>query len=175
MKIAFDFDGVLADTNILKYRWFYNAIRPLNDNKKIMELYKRLSSVIFTKENLLKTKMIDENIPFYLRELSNEHELVIITHRPLFMLDWIKEWLYNNGILDYFSNVFSSSNDKKGNIATENNIDILIDDDMNHLINNGVEYNILYNSDKIKSWKDLYKRINLINQEIEKKHILIKK
>ena len=173
MKIAFDFDGVLADTNILKYRWFYNAISPLNDNKKIMELYKRFSSVIFTKENLLKTKMVDKNIPFYLRELSNKHELIIITHRPGFMLDWIKEWLYNNGILDYFSNVFSSSNDKKGNIAMENNIDILIDDDVKHLTNNGIEYNILFNGDNIKSWTELYERINLINQEAEKKHVLI--
>lgn len=175
MKIAFDFDGVLADTSILKHRWFYDTVNLLNENKRIMKMYKKLSSIIFTRENLLKTKMIDENIPFYLHELCNENELIIITNRPSYMLEWIKEWLKINGILDCFSNIFSSSDDTKGTIAIENDIDILIDDDIKHLTNNGVEYNILFNGDNTKNWNHLYKHINTISQKVWNKHVLIKK
>ena len=188
--IAFDFDGVLANTNILKHKWIYNYLNILLSDvdkisifrklsqkyskEKINEIYKKMSSYVFTRENLLKSDMMDKNIPFYLDEFGKKYRLIIITNRPQFMLEWIKEWLEKNNILKYFDSVLSSTYNTKGNIAKEENVSILIDDDIRHLSDNNIEYNILFNSGDIKNWQQLYEYINKIDNEINNNPKLIK-
>lgn len=72
-KIAFDFDGVIADTNKEKIKWlrskgfsikcadktsFYSELSQTLSNVEVEELYKDMSNMIFRPEILYKTKPI---------------------------------------------------------------------------------------------------------------------
>ena len=169
--IAFDFDGVLANTNVLKRKWLYDNIHKLflNVDKtniydilsktysldEINNIYYQMSQDIFTKKQLLKTEMMDQNLQYYLDILSQKYDFIIITNRPEYMIEWVNEWLSNKQIDKYFKKIISSSNNSKSNLALLNNASILIDDDIRHLNNSNVPYNILFNSKFIDNWEEL--------------------
>ncbi len=177
-SIAFDFDGVLADTSSLKRDWFIKnkgMILPNVDRTSVFselskiysldesnEIYNKMCSFVFTKENLLKTNLMDENLVEYLDKLSQKHQLIIITNRPSFMLEWVREWLCKNNLDKYFSEILSSSNTTKGELALEYNANILIDDDMRHLKDERVKHNLLF-----KNWNHLMECIDYIDQKDE--------
>ena len=170
-RIGFDFDGVLANTNILKREWFlrfidislddvsktgiYNELSKMYSLDEINDIYRRMGLAVFTRDNLMKTIIMDENIPKILELLTQHCELIIITNRPLFMLEWVRDWLEANGIDNFFCKILSSCGNTKGEVAVQNNVSVLIDDDINNLRDSRIEYNLLFGSSGIKDWSKL--------------------
>ena len=179
-SIAFDFDGVLADTDEFKRQWFFNntglilkntsktniykELSNLYPQSEIDIIYKKMSSDVFNEDILSKTKKMDDNLRIYLKLLSEKYNLVIVTKRPSFMLDWIKKWLNVNGLIDYFDKIFSSSNTKKSEILINNNIDILVDDDISNLQDKKIKHNVLFNSAFISDWGHLFSYLSEVNK-----------
>lgn len=179
-NIAFDFDGVLADTDAFKKQWFlektdiflkkanktniYKELSKYYEKNIIDYLYNEMSNEIFTKEILEQIKPVDVNIKKYLKKLNENKRLFIITKRPPEMISWIKEWLVSNELDIYFDKIISSSNTTKGKVAFDNNINILIDDDISNLKNTNVTHNLLFNSALLKDWNQLFDYIDKIDQ-----------
>ena len=84
-SIAFDFDGVLADTDEFKRQWFFNntglilkntsktniykELSNLYPQSEIDIIYKKMSSDVFSEDILSKTKKMDDNLRIYLKLL----------------------------------------------------------------------------------------------------------
>ena len=145
-KIAFDFDGVIANTTKMKIKWFkkrnikiktsdktsiYNILGPNMDKNRIDEIYKKMSKDIFTKEVLDKTKPVRGAVRI-LKKLSKQYEIYIITARPEKMFPDIESWLKKYNIEKDITKVISSTGKEKQDICNENNIFLLCDDDIRH-------------------------------------------
>lgn len=179
-NIAFDFDGVIANTDEFKRKWFLNntniflkkvdktnIFRDLSKYYKKAEinyLYNEMAAEVFKKDILVQTKPMDDNIGDYLEQLRKNHKLLIITKRPNDMLNWINDWLSTNEIGSYFDKIISSANTKKYKIALNNNVNILVDDDISNLSNKNIPHNLLFNSALIKNWNQLFNYINKIEE-----------
>lgn len=161
-KIAFDFDGVIANTTKMKIKWFkkrnikiktsdktsiYNILGTNMDKNRIDEIYKKMSKDIFTKEVLDKTKPVRGAVRI-LKKLSKQYEIYIITARPEKMFPDIESWLKKYNIEKDITKVISSTGKEKQDICNENNIFLLCDDDIRHLTNKKIQVRMLFKNNK---------------------------
>ena len=106
-KIAFDFDGVIADTTKKKQEWlkkqnielinvdrtsFYQELKKTMNKEKIDELYKKMGEYIFTQETLMETEAIEGAIGI-IKKIANKYDIYIITARTQQLILHVKKWL----------------------------------------------------------------------------------
>ena len=142
MKIALDFDGVLANTNLLKKQFAENNFGfsvPVYycDKSSFTRLfgernYRIMVSELYTKKMTLITPPTPGALQT-IKLLSKDHELILISDRPASRLDWAKEWLLYKNILNFFRYIISSNKTQKYILCQSYKCNMLIDDDVRHL------------------------------------------
>lgn len=184
-KIAFDFDGVIADTNKKKIEWlrskgynikcadktsFYSELGQNLSKTKVEELYNNMSKVIFRPEMLYKTKPILGAIKA-IKRLSHKFDIYIITARTEKLIKPIHDWLKKYSLSENIQGIISSSYESKQDICIKNNICFLCDDDIRHLVNKKVEKIVLFSTNKktkdnirvAKSWDEIERILSELN------------
>lgn len=145
----------------------YNNLSKTLSKDKIDKIYNEMSKEIFTKEVLEKTKPIRGAIR-EIKKLAKDYEIYIITARPKEMFLDIESWLKKYKIDKYIKKVISSSEKEKQDICIKNNIFLLCDDDLRHVINNKIQIRILFKNDiktkdkeifSLNSWRKIRKCI----------------
>lgn len=179
-KIAFDFDGVIADTTKKKQEWlkkqnielvntdktsFYKELQKTMKKKRVDELYREMGIHIFTQETLLETNAIEGAINA-IKKIAQQYDIYIITARTQPLILHVKKWLEKNNIKQDIREVLSSSWEEKQDICYKNDIHFLCDDDIRHLEKEKIENRILFHQIKIpnysgiqevNSWKEIEK------------------
>ena len=186
IRVAFDFDGVIADTTSKKINWlkenknislnrvdktnFYKLLSSFYSNYEIDELYKCMSKSIFIEDVLLSTEEVT-NALNSLKKISNMYEIYIVSSRTPNMLKSVKKWLKLNDADKYIKKIISSSNRSKQDICVMNNIDFLCDDDVRHLLDEKIKNRLLFSSDKyqgnssimlVSSWDEIVDALDKI-------------
>lgn len=186
IRVAFDFDGVIADTTSKKINWlkenknislnrvdktnFYKLLSSFYSNYEIDELYKCMSKSIFIEDVLLSTEEVT-NALNSLKKISNMYEIYIVSSRTPNMLKSVKKWLKLNDANKYIKKIISSSNRSKQDICVMNNIDFLCDDDVRHLLDEKIKNRLLFSSDKyqgnssimlVSSWDEIVDALDKI-------------
>ena len=131
---------------------FYEKMLANYNIDEIDKIYKDMSSAIFTKDILLKTKPINNSIQS-IKKLSKIYNIYIITARTDQMLNDVETWLIKNDIYKCIKKIISSSNENKQDICMKNNIFYLCDDDIRHLKEKKIQKRVLF--DNKNSWKQI--------------------
>ena len=168
-KIAFDFDGVIADTTKKKQEWlkkqnielinvdktsFYQDLKKTMNKEKIDELYKKMGEYIFTQETLMETEAIEGAIGI-IKKIANKYDIYIITARTQQLILHVKKWLKKNDVEQNIKKIISSSVEEKQDICYKENIKFLCDDDIRHLEKEKIENRILFCSNKIRKYSKI--------------------
>lgn len=180
IKIAFDFDGVIADTTKKKQEWlknqniklinvdktsFYQELQKTMQKKRIDEIYEKMGIHIFTEETLLKTDAIEGSINA-IKKIAKKYDIYIVTARTQPLIMHVKKWIEKNNIKQDIKGILSSSWKGKQDICYKNDINFLCDDDIRHLEKEKIEHRILFNQTKtpnyvgipkVNSWKEIEK------------------
>ena len=184
IRIAFDFDGVIADTSKMKKIWlenkkieienvdktsFYQHLYEKKSKEEIDSIYKEMSKTIFTKEVLLNTEPIYNSINS-IRKISEKFEIYIITARNSEQIKYAEKWLEKYEIKKHIKKIISSSCEKKQQICKKNHISYLCDDDIRHLTDRKIPYRILYSNKntevdgikKVNSWHEIEESLRIL-------------
>ena len=177
-KIAFDFDGVIADTNKEKIKWlrnkgfsikcadktsFYSELSYILTNTEIDELYNNMSKIIFQPETLYRTKPVLGAIE-KIKKLSQNFNIYIVTARTENLIKPVYEWIKKYDLSENIHEIISSSYESKQDICLKNNIGFLCDDDVRHLIDKKIRVRILFNTGErrvkdgiivVESWDEI--------------------
>ncbi len=177
MKIGIDIDETLVDTmQLIKICWHdyinkypnprYNSTIPNNIYSGYDDNYITTFWDLYRED--LKYPPIRENAVKVLKKLKKDNELCIITSREKIKYkDLVKnldKWLKENDI--YVDHIYTDAR-KKGTVSKKHNIDLLIDDSIEHIKEAeslGIK-TIMFNSKKhdvkiqTDNWLDLYKII----------------
>lgn len=168
-KIAFDFDGVIADTNKEKIKWLrnkgfstkcadktslYSELSNILTNTEIDELYNNMSKIIFQPETLYRTKPVLGAIE-EIKKLSQNFNIYIITARTEKLIKPVCEWLKKYDLSENIQEIISSSYESKQDICLKNNIGFLCDDDVRHLIDKKIRVRILFSTVKRRVKDDI--------------------
>ena len=140
--LAFDYDGVIANTNRLKSQWIAEYlgrdVAPgLCDRTRCvpiigLDTYNLMSNEVYGREASLRAQPMPGAVEG-IQALSQKHRLAIITARDEERLQWTREWLQNRDLARFFSVVRSSVGTSKPEIVTELGALSLVDDDPRHL------------------------------------------
>ena len=140
--LAFDYDGVIANTNQIKSEWI-----PEHLGREVppwqcartrcvpiigLAAYERMSKEVYGREASLRARPIPGAIEG-IRALSRTHRLVIVTARDEGRIQWTREWLRGAGIARCFADIRSSAGASKPDIVAELGALSLVDDDARHL------------------------------------------
>lgn len=149
IRIALDFDGVLADTLILKQRWLADHMHltcearlltrgylvDLIGEKKYADMQQKIGY-----EDTLTCAPVRGCLKT-IRALSGKFEFVIVTSRYLEKMKWVDRWLEKYLFKEYITNVINAEGEEKLVVSKRNECDYLVDNDLRHLIPN-VQRNI---------------------------------
>ena len=137
-----DFDGVLADTSLLKKEWIRvnldleveawccdrTSCVPLIGEER----YEEMSENVFERESSLRAPAVPGAIEA-LRQLAASGQVYIITTRPPPRLEHALEWLALQGGSDLVTEFLSSAGTRKAELCLEHGLSAHIDDDDRHL------------------------------------------
>ena len=172
-KIAFDFDGVIADTTKKKQEWlkkrniklvntdktsFYQELKNKMKLETIDIIYKEMGKHIFTQQTLLDTEPINGAINS-IKKISKKYDIYIITARTQQLILHVKQWLEKNDIEQNITEILSSSCEEKQDICNQYYIDFLCDDDKRHLEKEKIRNRILFHQTKLPSYTGI-KEVN---------------
>jgi uncharacterized HAD superfamily protein len=177
-KLALDFDGTIANTNIIKSALikekFGLTIPPWQCDYTFClpqigeEAYREISSVVFEEESTLATPPLDGAVEG-IQKLADKFELYLLTARPERRLIFARQWLINYDVEKYFQKLLTSRLPDDGfqlklEVCHVNQLDLLIDDDSRHLTVPGYE-NILrlLMKDGYQNGLDMPKEVIIIN------------
>lgn len=158
MRIGLDYDGTIANANLVKSSWIRknlnihipnwctdrtSCIRELSkymDPEKARKVYNNMTTFIYTGDYGAAAPEIEGALDG-IRKLAASHEVVLVTAREEKKMPSCRKWLQSNGVLQYFSRLHSSGTpDKeegrvlsKAEICGKYNVDVLVDDDERHL------------------------------------------
>ena len=199
MKIAVDVDDVLVPLaktfydyhnknfgtdidgdSLIHYRWDHHMNIPLSQSvKRVNDFYKT---------DLFKNMPIFENAKESLKQLSKDHELVIISSRFGVSKEFTKEWA-NKEFPDIFSDIIFSAEyhyeeeykkskniKEKAFVCLDNNINLIIEDSLIHAIEcakNGIKVFLLDkpwnqgelpdNITRVKNWNEISQELNSLS------------
>ncbi len=184
-RIAFDFDGVIANTTLKKHEWLkninisldnvdktsiYEELSKTYSKEKIDDIYMKMSKEIFTERVLLETEAIEGAINT-LKKLSEVYDIYIITARTQTLILQVEKWLKKNNLKESITKIISSSFKNKQDICIDNNITFLCDDDIRHLKETKVKNRVLFKNEKSLKFEDY--GIKSVNSWEEVEKILI--
>lgn len=154
IKIAIDFDGVVADTLILKKNWLKEKGIEIEDSSLLTKTYflDKFDPIFYEQmqveiglEDTLSCKPIQGSMQSMF-ELSNDFEILVITARNEEKLKWARLWLDRWAKDIAVSNIISSYKCSKLEIAQKEACVALVDNDPRHLAldENGSVLRILF-------------------------------
>lgn len=142
MGFGLDFDGTIAQTDLIKSRWIkanfgIDTPRGLTSRTYCQSLlgeyeYRRMvneTSELDATLAIPPSPGAKEVIP----RLSELGPIYLVTARTLQQMRNAAVWLENNKLKRYFSGFISSIGEDKQSICAENNLEWLVDDDPRHL------------------------------------------
>jgi hypothetical protein len=152
-RIAFDFDGVIADTNQIKSEWISKHLglsvpKCKCDRTNCISIigekhYEKMTIYLHRREMTIQTNPVNGSLPNIL-SLSQNNQLYVITNRTPERIEWIKEWMEKFNIASKIKNIYRSHNSFKLKIADALSIYALLDDDIRHLKTNSKSEVIKY-------------------------------
>ncbi|MBT3379992.1 MAG: hypothetical protein HN742_12205 [Lentisphaerae bacterium] len=142
MVIAIDYDGTIADTSHEKVKWIEAnlgvSVSPWECSRTEcvpiigLEAYERMGNAVYEQASTLQADEISGALGT-LRLLSKRAALHVVTARTEERIPYAREWLANQGALDCFAGIHSSSGSSKAVVCSAIGADVLIDDDIRHL------------------------------------------
>jgi uncharacterized HAD superfamily protein len=184
MRIGLDVDDTIADTSSIVIEYALLFDKEYKEGKGIVDpeirtLIGKFDWTLDDKYNFwklyakdmainVKPKVDCKEVLTKLKEEGNE--IYIVTYRTKERFEYpyelTEEWLKKEGI-PY--DVLIADSGPKGIVCKENNIDVLIDDGINHCtdaLNNGIrallfesKYNKIYDIERVLNWKEVYEKL----------------
>jgi hypothetical protein len=177
MIISIDFDGVIADTSLLKKEYAltkfglkvpkYACDKTSFSRSFGEEKYEQMTKELYTQTVTRITPPIHGAINA-VKVLSKNHKLVLLSDRPNQRLKWAKEWLRSRGLMSCFFKIISSHGLSKHKSCLASRCRVVIDDDIRHLSKTQTSYkkillksggtseNAVYEGMLVaKSWKEI--------------------
>jgi hypothetical protein len=146
LKIAIDFDGTLADANAIKAQWIKQNlgidVPPWKCSRTSCvpiigsANYELMGEFVYGDEATSKMQPNPGAVQA-IEALSSGASLYIVTNRRASNVPFAQRWLDAQRIAKFFHAVLSSEAQSKAAICQEHGINILLDDDIRHLIGNG--------------------------------------
>ena len=140
---ALDYDGVIADTNSLKARWIQEHLdieipSYRCDRTECVPLigeshYNAMSDAVYGSEGSWLAAPVP-GVADALAILAESGPVYLLSARTEKRLTYVRDWLEEHRLTDFFSDMFSSSQTQKLEVASGLGCRVLVDDDMRHLI-----------------------------------------
>jgi hypothetical protein len=143
VKIAIDFDGTIADTNVIKVDWIKKhlglQVPPWKcDRTSCVPIigsanYEMMAKFVYGDEGTSTAKPNLGAIQA-IKTLTSSFVLYVFTDRRAAHLAFAEKWLMAHSIREFFEAVISSANVEKSNLCLDYGIGVLFDDDLSHLV-----------------------------------------
>lgn len=139
MYVFVDFDGVLADTTIIKKQWVASAtgrqIETSFDRSTLLSqigetIYSAMQSEVGFEDTLLAPPV--EGAVMAIRRLSAVATIVVVSARPPEKMVWLHRWLELYGLKEVVGGVVSAYGCAKSDVVLQYGAGWLIDDDVRH-------------------------------------------
>jgi len=140
--IAIDFDGTIADTNVIKAEWIKNhlgfQVPPRKcDRTNCVPIigssnYETMATFVCGKEGTNSAEPFPGAIQG-IKTLALGFVLYVFTNRKAAQLAFAQKWLTTHSIREFFEAVISSADSEKSNLCRKYDGSILIDDDLRNL------------------------------------------
>ena len=142
IKIAVDYDGTIADTNLVKSEWLkrnmgidvppWRCDRTLCEAIIGKEKYDEMAKYVYGRELSLGASEV-RGAREALKQLKELGSIFVLTARNIETLQWAEMWLAENGVNDNVDEVISSLGQPKLKLCQQYGIKVLIDDDQRHI------------------------------------------
>jgi len=142
IRIAVDYDGTIANTNLVKSEWLKRNmnidIPPWRCDRTICETiigrekYNEMAKYVYGRELSLGASEVF-GASEGLKQLKKIGDVFVLTARDAEMLQWAEIWLAKHEVRDDVEQVIASLGQPKLKLCQENGINILIDDDQRHI------------------------------------------
>ena len=140
---AVDYDGVVADTNAVKRSWIKENLKmdvPLHmcDRTACVPIigepaYGRMSNVVYERAASMSANPVS-GAESALRRMMEAGPAILLSARTEKRLEYAVQWLERYGLDGYFEDFVSSDGKTKLDIVTGYQCQVLIDDDVRHLL-----------------------------------------
>ena len=142
IRIAVDYDGTIADTNLVKSEWLKRNIDidipPWRCDRTLCaaiigeEKYNEMAGYVYGQELSLSALEVD-GAKEGIKKLKELGSVFVLTARDVEALQWAKIWLEENGVSNNVEQVITSLGQPKLKLCQQYGINILIDDDQRHI------------------------------------------
>jgi len=152
-KIALDFDGTIANTNLqksvlVKKKFGLDLPAWQCDRTFLVPqigevAYQEIADIVYEREATLQTPPLAHSVE-KIPSLAEKFDLFLLTARPQRRLEFAAEWLEKYRISTCFkallsSHLYDHTWRPKLEICQEQQFDLLLEDDLRHLAKNGFE------------------------------------
>lgn len=138
-----DYDGTIADTNLMKARWIRRYLRQeldpwLCDRTSCapfigVENYESMANTVYERAWSLDAPPVAGALAA-LRALRARGKVYVLTARLPHRLVFAREWLGRQGAPEFGDSLLSSADSDKLSVCQRHGINVLIDDDERHLL-----------------------------------------
>ncbi len=146
-RFGIDYDGVVADTSVIKARWIREhlgqVVAPWQTDRETCEeiignRYNDLSEAVYSRPLTLAAPEVPGAI-YALYKLDQIGDVYLVTARPPKRLNSARDWLEKFKLIEYFTDLVSTRDDKgnevsKGELCQKLELDVLIDDELRYLV-----------------------------------------
>lgn len=142
IKVAVDYDGTIADTNLVKSEWLkrnmnievdpWRCDRTTCETIVGREKYNEMAKYVYGRELSLGASEV-RGARGGLKQLKKLGSVFLMTARDDKMLPWAEMWLAEHGLRDDIDKVITNSGQPKLKLCHEYEINVLIDDDQRHV------------------------------------------
>lgn len=149
MDIALDFDGVIADTSVIKREYlksigifcpsvnkhdFFFNLQGLYPHEELLRIYEKMNQRLFDWQYMKMVLPMPGCIPsLQLLCAGRGLRFHVITNRSEPTLHIVERWLCGSGAAPYISSVLSSAETRKQALCLARGIGIICDDDIRHV------------------------------------------
>lgn len=186
MKYGIDYDGTIADRDIMKVRWIKKNLDkdiPQYKTNRLdcisligFENYQKMCDKLDGKKLTSQFPEVPGAIQA-IKQISKIGEIYLVTSRSLCSIEFSKRWLYKKSVLDCFSGFYTtkgieSVEKSKEQICVDFGLDVLIDNDERHLVgmelpnlrrilitNNIYQIHKIHGIECVIDWEELLKLI----------------
>jgi hypothetical protein len=138
-----DYDGTIADTNLMKARWVREHLRKQIDPWQCdrtscvpligVENYERMANTVYERAWSLAAPPVVGALAG-LQALCEHGKVYVLTARLPRRLDFAREWFEHQGVPGFGDALLSSAESDKLSVCKRHGINVLIDDDERHLL-----------------------------------------
>jgi uncharacterized HAD superfamily protein len=142
LRIAFDFDGTIADTNAVKSAWIKEHLGLDVPEWKCERVncvpiigsqnYEKLAKFAYGEEGTRLAEPVFGAIDG-IKTISTRAILFILTKRRVENKPFVKDWLARHGITHCFEDILLSTNRNKIQVCNDRGISLLLDNDPKNL------------------------------------------